>query len=111
MKLSIQLNGNTVALLIDGDTAQERDGTYNTLFNHEAIDQTSPEQTASGAYVTKTSLARLIHGVANWLQFKSGLEMETERTKYFFEERAKKFIATLPQARILQRHEWAELGE
>jgi hypothetical protein len=110
MKLSIQLKGNAIALLIEGDK-EERDGTYFALYNHEATDCTEPEQTASGAYIITARLAKFTRGIANWLQFKSGLQMETERTRYLFEQRAQMFIDSLPRAVILRNHDWQLIDE
>jgi len=99
MKVQIQYNGSTIALAIADDANETKEETLNRFINHGAID---PKETESietlpdGSFYVKTSLRRFKRGIAAWQQFKSGIEIESERTRAFFAQRAERFLASLP---------------
>jgi hypothetical protein len=109
MKVSIQFNGNAIALRIDGNDEQERQQTLNRFVNHDAIDANDAARDASGAIILTTTRARFTRGVANWLQFikenklASGGEFLSAGVRAIFQAKAERFVLELPEERILNR--------
>lgn len=97
--LAIQFNGSVVALVISG-TKTEREQTHNLLYNHGATDVVEPETLPDGSYVIKTTRYKFAKGVANWQEFRSGLELTSKRAKKFFMRRAQQFVSALPYADV-----------
>jgi hypothetical protein len=106
MKVSIQFNGNSIALRIDGATPEERERTFARFYNHEAIDANvdEVERDACGAYIVTTTRAKFTKGIANWLQFAKetacGMEFQSRDVAAYFKAKAEKYILNLPQERI-----------